>query len=82
MKTKTDSRGQMGIDTIMIMFILGIMFYIYIVAWEPIRDLLFTALDNYAYGSILILLFQVIPLVLGILIVAVPLAHHQVRRQL
>ena len=70
-------RGEIGIDTLVIMLMLGLMFYVYLAAWEPIRDIMFTALDNFEYGTIVKLMFQLIPLILGILILAVPIAHHQ-----
>jgi len=73
-------KGQIGIDTIVIMFVIGIIFYVYLVAWQPIRDTMFPVLDNFAYGSVVKLLFQLIPLILGVLILAVPIAHHQGRQ--
>ncbi len=72
-------RGEIGIDTVIIMLMLGLMFYVYLAAWEPIRDILFAGLANFAYGTIIKLMFQLIPLILGILILAVPIAHHQNR---
>jgi len=76
---KLGNKGEIGIDTLLIMLVIGLMFYVYLVAWRPIRDIMFPLLDNFEYGSIVRLLFQLIPLILGVLVLAVPIAHHQNR---
>jgi len=75
-------KGEIGIDTLIVMLMLGLMFYVYLVAWQPIRDILFPTLDNFAYGTIVKLIFQLIPLILGVLVLAVPIAHHQNRTRM
>lgn len=68
--------GQISIDMIMMMFMLGLMFYIFLLLWEPIViDLLFPYLDNFTYGSVMKVLFQLIPFILAFMILAYPFAR-------
>ena len=73
MKNWMNRTGQISIDMIMMMFMLGLMFYIFLLLWEPlVIDLLFPYLDNFAYGSVMKVLFQLIPFILAFMILANP----------
>lgn len=68
-----EKTGQISIDIIIMMFMLGLMFYIFLLIWEPVViDLLFPALGNFAFGTPMRILFELIPLIIGFLILSFP----------
>lgn len=76
MRIVKGQKGQINIATFMGAIYLIIWFWIFIIMADPFYDLVFPYLDNAAdpmfgsFGPVIKLMFQLIPLLLGLMIIA------------